>query len=61
MLQSFSSECTNQWITFGSDSHRPADLAAGFDVALGMTRRVGIRWLATFRGRQRTLHAVDKL
>jgi len=53
--------CTNQWITFGADSLRSVNLAAGFDVTLEMTRGVGIRWWATFNGRQRTLHAVEKL
>jgi len=53
--------CNNQWITFGADSPRSVNLASGFGVALEMTRRVGIRWLATLNGRQRTLHAVEKL
>jgi hypothetical protein len=53
--------CDHQGIVFGADSHRSLALAAGFDRALEMIRRVGIRWLATFNGRQRTLHAVEKL
>jgi len=53
--------CNNQWITFGADSLRSVNRVAGFDVALGMIHGVGIRWLATPNGRQRTLHAVEKL
>ena len=37
-------------ITFGSDAHKPCDIAAGFDAALALAKSVGYRSVWTFRG-----------
>lgn len=49
-------ELGGEWITLGSDSHKPEDLASGWQIAIGMAREAGIRWVATFEARRPTLH-----
>lgn len=49
-------ELGGEWITLGSDSHRPEHLAGGWEVAVGMAREAGVRWLATFENRRPILH-----
>ena len=45
-------ELGGEILIFGSDAHRPEDVAANFDVALEMARAVGFTRLATFEQRQ---------
>lgn len=47
--------------TIGSDAHRPADLGAGFDVALGMLREAGCDSVVVFRGRHAQEVGLDEL
>ncbi|HBY98548.1 MAG: histidinol-phosphatase HisJ family protein [Ardenticatenaceae bacterium] len=49
-------ELGGEWITLGSDSHRPEHLAGGWEVAVGMARDTGVRWLATYEARHPILH-----
>jgi histidinol-phosphatase (PHP family) len=42
-------------ISFGSDSHRAEDIAAGFDTATTMLRNAGLEGLAVFKNRLRTI------
>lgn len=42
-------------LTIGSDSHRPEDLAASYEVAAGLARKQGLAELCTFHERGRTL------
>ena len=45
-------ELGGEILTFGSDAHRPADIASNFDVALEMARAVGFTHLARFERRR---------
>lgn len=45
-------------ISFGSDSHRADDIGAGFDTASSMLRDAGLKGLAVFRNRQRTIEPI---
>lgn len=49
-------ELGGEWITLGSDSHRPEHLAGGWEVAVGMAHEAGVRWLATYEARRPILH-----
>lgn len=51
-------ELGGEWITLGSDSHRPEHLAGGWEIAVGMAREAGVRWFATFESRRPFLHPV---
>jgi len=45
-------ELGGEILTFGSDAHRPEDIASDFDVALEMARVAGFTRLATFEKRR---------
>jgi histidinol-phosphatase (PHP family) len=45
-------------VTLGSDAHRPEQVGADFDVALRQLARAGIREIATFQRRSRTLRSI---
>jgi len=45
-------ELGGEILTFGSDAHRPEDIASNFDVALEMARTVGFTHLARFEQRR---------
>ena len=45
-------ELGGEILTFGSDAHRPEDIASNFDVALEMARAMGFTHLARFERRQ---------
>jgi histidinol-phosphatase (PHP family) len=47
--------------TLSSDSHRPADVAAGFDLALEHLARAGYREYAAFEGRRREMRPLPPL
>jgi histidinol-phosphatase (PHP family) len=48
-------ELDGKAISFGSDSHRADDIAAGFDTATTMLRNAGLEGLAVFKNRLRTI------
>ena len=41
-------ELGGEYITVGSDSHRPAQLNYGFDLALELAREAGVRYIAVY-------------
>jgi histidinol-phosphatase (PHP family) len=45
-------------VTLGSDAHRPWQVGADFDIALRLLRRAGIREIATFERRTRTMRPI---
>ncbi len=45
-------------LTFGSDSHRTSEVAFGYQVALTELRRLGVKRLVAFRGREPEWHGL---
>jgi histidinol-phosphatase (PHP family) len=45
-------------VSFGSDSHRAEDIAAGLDVVQTMLRDAGLQGLAVFKNRERTVEPI---
>jgi len=45
-------------VTLGSDAHAPHQVGMDFDIALHMLERVGIREIATFERRERTMRGI---
>ena len=45
-------------VALSSDAHRPADVGAGYDQALELLDRLGVRELARFEGRVRTMSPI---
>ena len=45
-------------VTLGSDAHAPQQVGMDFDIALRMLARVGIREIATFERRKRTMRSL---
>lgn len=48
-------------VTIGSDAHRPADVGADSDVAVGMLQDAGYRSAVVFRGREAAEVGLDEL
>ena len=45
-------------ITLGSDAHSPDQVGMDFDLAIDLLRRAGVRSIATFEGRRRTMRPI---
>jgi histidinol-phosphatase (PHP family) len=45
-------------VTLGSDAHAPEQVGMDFDMALTLLRKAGIKEIATFEGRKRTMRPV---
>jgi histidinol-phosphatase (PHP family) len=46
-------------VTLGSDAHRPEDVGAGLERAVGLLKRLGCREVAIFSGRKRSLRPLE--
>lgn len=46
-------------VTLGSDAHAPGQVGMDFDLALRLLRRAGVREIATFESRRRTMRRLD--
>lgn len=46
-------------VTLGSDAHAPGQVGMDFDLALRLLRRAGVREIATFESRRRTMRSLD--
>jgi histidinol-phosphatase (PHP family) len=45
-------------VTLGSDAHAPGQVGMDFDLAVELLEKAGIREIATYKGRKRTMRAV---
>ena len=46
-------------VTLGSDAHAPGQVGMDFDLALRLLRRAGVREIATFESRRRTMRSLE--
>lgn len=46
-------------VTLGSDAHSPGQVGMDFDVAIRMLERAGVKEIATFEARRRTMRPLD--
>jgi histidinol-phosphatase (PHP family) len=54
-------ELGGEFVTFGSDAHRPGRVGWRINEAVELARAAGIPYTATFQAMQPTFHALDKL
>lgn len=54
-------DCGGEILTIGSDAHRPDWIGAGFSDAAQLLKRLGFRWVCTYRNRKPTFHPLDAL
>ena len=49
-------ECGGEYVTLGSDAHRPQDLAKGVQEAAGLLEAAGFRYVTTYEKRRPVPH-----